>query len=77
MTLTPLEFKLVLLMSSRPNEVVSDEEIYAVMVAEGSDTARQDDVESVILALRRKFRGVDATFVGIMFYPGRGFSWSG
>ncbi len=77
MTLTPLEFKLVLLMSSRPNEVVSDQEIYAVMVAEGSDTARQDDVKSVILALRRKFRGVDANFVGIMFYPGRGFGWSG
>ena len=40
-TLTPLEFKLVLLMSNRPNEVVSDEKIHAVMVAEGSDTDRQ------------------------------------
>ena len=75
MTLTPLEFKLVLLMSSRLNEVVSDEEIHAVMVAEGSDTARQDDVKGVILALKRKFRGVDAKFVGIVFYPGRGFGW--
>ena len=75
-TLTPLEFKLVLLMSNRPNEVVSDQEIYAVMVADGNDTARQDDVKNVILALRRKFRGVDATFVGIVFYPGRGFGWS-
>ena len=37
MTLTPLEFKLVLLMSNRPNEVVSDQEIYAVMVAEGTN----------------------------------------
>ncbi len=76
MTLTPLEFKLVLLMSSRPNEVVSDQEIYAVMVAEGSNTARQDEVKGVILALRRKFRGVDATFDDIVFYPGRGFGWS-
>ena len=30
MTLTPLEFKLVLSMSNRPNEVVSDQEIHAV-----------------------------------------------
>ncbi len=34
-TLTPLEFKLVLIMSNRPNEVVSDQEIYAAMIAEG------------------------------------------
>lgn len=75
-TLTPLEFKIVVLISDRPNEVISDEEIHALMVAKGSDSARRGDVRGVILALRRKFRGVDPAFVGIVFYPGRGFGWS-
>ncbi|MGR3343641.1 MAG: chondroitinase-B domain-containing protein, partial [Paracoccaceae bacterium] len=76
-SLTPLEFKLILLMSNRPNEVLSDEEISALIVAEDPDIDLKDDFRNVILSLRRKFRSVDSSFAGIEFYPGRGFAWRG
>jgi hypothetical protein len=75
-TLTPLEFELLSLMSKRPNVVVSYEEIYGVMAAEGNETHLREDAKKVILALRRKFRAVDPSFVSIVYYPGQGFGWS-
>ena len=77
-SLTRLEFNLVLLLSGRPDQVVPEEEIFALIGAEAPNIVhKKDDIRNVILDLRRKFRGVDSSFTGIEFIPGRGFAWRG
>ena len=72
---TPIEFKLVRLMSDRANEVVSSEEISAFILSIASDSDAKVAPRKVILNLRQKFRGVDSGFIAIEFLPGQGFRW--
>jgi parallel beta-helix repeat protein len=73
--LAPLEFKLIEMISSRPEDLISVEEILAVIRTENPDADGFDLAVQAVSGLRRKFREADSSFSALQFRPGEGFLW--
>jgi parallel beta-helix repeat protein len=73
--LSPLEFELVQLMSSRPNEVIYNREIINLIEIGNPSLEHKDPVRNIVLSLRRKFRDADPHFSALQYLPQEGVLW--